>query len=339
MQAAGPPGRAPPSASPRRVFPHPITGFRSPRRALLVLAVLASAAVMAAVWWPSHAQDAAGGVPQGAPDNAVPGRGAVLFAAGGCANCHTDTKAKGPLLGGGAAIKTPFGTFYPPNISSDPQYGIGKWSDSDFIRALRDGVSPERDRYYPAFPFTSFTNLTDADMLAIKRYIMSLPPAKVKSRPHDLHFPFNIRLGMIAWDWLYLHKGPLAPDPKQSAEWNRGRYLAVGLVHCAECHTPRTMLGGLDRSRWMAGNAKGEGPDGLAIPNITPDPKDGIGKWSVGDIAESLGSGMMPDGDSFGSLMADVVENGTAKLSDSDRRAIAVYIKSLKPLPGPGRKK
>ena len=261
-------------------------------------------------WAPQH-------VPRRAAGRRGPGAAPCCSAAGGCANCHTDAKAKWPLLGGGAAIKTPFGTFYPPNISSDPQYGIGKWSDSDFIRALRDGISPEGDRYYPAFPFTSFTNLTDADMLAIKRYIMSLPPAKVKSRPHDLHFPFNIRLGMIAWDWLYLRKGPLAPDPKQSAEWNRGRYLAVGLVHCAECHTPRTMLGGLDRSRWMAGNAKGEGPDGLAIPNITPDPKDGIGKWSVDDIAESLGSGMTPDGDSFGSLMADVVENGTAKLSDA----------------------
>lgn len=299
-------------------------------RALAVLSLSWAAVILGGAGAPARAQNTAARVELA--------RGAVLFAAGGCGKCHTDTKHKGPLLGGGCAITTPFGTFYPPNISSDPEYGIGGWSDADFIRALRDGISPTVEHYYPAFPYPAFTNLTDRDMLAIKAYIMSLPPVKRKSRPHDLHFPFNIRLGMVLWNWLYLRKGPMTPDPAHSAAWNRGRYLAVGLVHCAECHTPRTALGGLDRSRWMAGTAKGEGPDGLAIPNITPDPKDGIGKWSVDDIAEALSSGMLPDGDFVGSLMADVVENGTSKLSDADRHAIAVYIKSLKPLPGPAEK-
>lgn len=262
-------------------------------------------------------------------------RGAALFAAGGCDNCHTDTKNKGPALGGGGPIKTPFGVFYGPNISSDPEHGIGKWSDADFIRALREGVSPTGTHYYPAFPYTSFTNLTDADMLAIKAHIMSLPPAKTPSKPHELDFPFNIRLGMMAWKWLFLDQGPMAPEPSRSAEWNRGRYLAEALVHCGECHTPRNSLGALDRSRWMAGTAKGEGPEGLAVPNITPYPEDGIGKWTVEDIAESLGSGMLPDGDFFGSLMAEVVADGTDKLTDADRRAIAVYLKSLPPLAGP----
>lgn len=261
------------------------------------------------------------------------GRGAALFAAGGCANCHTDTKNKGPLLGGGGPIETPFGTFYAPNISSDTEHGIGGWSDEDFIQALRDGVSPEGDHYYPSFPYTAFTNLTDDDMLAIKAHIDSLPPVAQPSKPHDLSFPFNIRLGMIFWKWLYLDKGPMQPDPSQSADWNRGHYLAEGLVHCTECHTPRTMMGGLDRSRWMAGTAKGEGPDGLAVPNVTPHPDDGIGGWSETDIADSLGLGMLPDGDFFGSLMAEVVTDGTDKLSEADRRAIAVYLKSLPPLP------
>ncbi len=265
-------------------------------------------------------------------------RGKVLFAVGGCANCHTDSKAKGPMLGGGAAIRTPFGAFYAPNISSHPEFGIGRWSKADFIRAMRDGIAPDGGRFYPAFPYTSFTNLTDADMSAIHAYIMSLPPAAVTSRKHDLRFPFNLRFGMIFWQALFLHKGPMAPDPVQSSAWNRGRYLADALAHCAECHTPRNALGALDRSRWMAGNAKGDGPDGEAIPNITSHMESGIGKWSVDEIAESLNNGMMPDGDSFGSLMADVVENGTSQLSDEDRQAIAVYIKSLKPLAGRGQK-
>ncbi len=264
--------------------------------------------------------------------------GAVLFAAGGCANCHTDSKAKGPPLGGGAGIKTPFGTFYPPNISSHPEFGIGKWSDADFIHAMRSGTAPGGVHLYPAFPYVSYTNLTDADLLALKQHILSLPPVAVKSRAHDLGFPFNIRFGMVLWKWLFLDQGPMRPDPAQSAEWNRGRYLADGLVHCAECHTPRNVLGALDRDRWMAGNAKGEGPEGEAMPNITSHMTDGIGKWSVEEIAESLASGTLPDGDSFGSLMADVVEKGTAQLSDADRKAIAVYIKSLKPLAGRGRR-
>lgn len=274
-------------------------------------------------------------IAQGSSDAVA--RGAVLFNAGGCANCHTDRKAKGPLLGGGAALKTPFGIFYGPNISSHPEFGIGKWTDAQFLRAVRDGVAPDGSHYYPAFPYASFTRLTDTDIKAIRAYIMSLPPVAVKSRAHDLKFPFNIRAGLIAWKWLYLDKGPRADDPAQTAEWNRGRYLADGLAHCGECHTPRTMLGGLDLARYMAGNVKGQGPEGEAVPNITPHMQSGIGKWTVEQIAESLKSGTLPDGDSYGSLMADVVANGTASLSDADRRAIAVYIKSLKPLAGRGR--
>jgi mono/diheme cytochrome c family protein len=268
---------------------------------------------------------------------AAPTRGAVLFATGGCANCHTDTKSKGPDLAGGAPIKTPFGTFYAPNISPHPEFGIGKWTDKDFIRALRDGVAPDGSHYYPAFPYTSFTHMTDVDMRAVHAHIMTLPPVAVKSRPHDLGFPFNIRFGMVFWKLLFLEKGPLKPDPVRSAEWHRGRYLANAVAHCAECHTPRNFMGGLDRSRWMAGNAKGEGPEGEAVPNITPHPTSGIGKWKLGEITQSLEDGTLPDGDSYGSLMADVVEAGTALLSDADRRAIAVYIKSLPPLAGRGR--
>ncbi|MQA64342.1 MAG: c-type cytochrome [Alphaproteobacteria bacterium] len=293
-----------------------------------VLAVASFAASFLAVSDPAFAQNPGGDATAGE----------ALFAAGGCANCHTDRKNKGPLLGGGAPIKTAFGTFYGPNISSDPEFGIGKWTDADFIRALRRGMSPDGAHYYPAFPYPSFTNLTDTDMKALRAYIMTLPPVAEKSKPHDLAFPYNIRLGMTLWNLLYLDEGPMAPNPSRSAEWNRGRYLAGGLAHCAECHTPRNVFGALDRQRWMAGNAKGKGPEGEAVPNITSHEESGIGKWTIDEIAESLKSGMLPDGDSFGSLMADVVEHGTAKLSDADRHAIAVYIKSIPPLAGRGRK-
>ncbi len=259
-------------------------------------------------------------------------RGAVLFAAGGCGNCHTDTKKKGKPLAGGHALKTPFGTFYTPNISPDRTHGIGAWSEKDFVRAMREGKAPDGSNYFPVFPYTSYTNMTDDDLKALKAYIFAQPPVAQPNRPHDVGFPFNIRFGQAFWKMLFFEKGPYRPDPSRPAEWNRGAYLANAVAHCAECHTPRNALGGLKRDRWMAGTAKGEGPDGLAIPNITPHRSNGIGKWSVGQIAEYLGSGEQPDGDYAGSLMADVIDKGTDLLSASDRRAIAIYILSLPPL-------
>ena len=259
-------------------------------------------------------------------------RGALLFGAGGCANCHTDTKKKGKPLAGGHAFETPFGTFYSPNISADRTHGIGGWSDADFIRAMREGEAPDGSHYFPVFPYTSFTNMTDADLLALKAHIFTLPAVAQPNQPHDVPFPFNVRFGQVFWKMLFFTKGPFRPDPQRSPEWNRGAYLSNAVAHCSECHTSRNMLGALDRDRWLAGTRKGEGPEGLAVPNITPHPQKGIGKWSIEQIAEYLGSGQLPDGDYAGSLMAEVIENGTDKLSESDRRAIAVYLKSLPPL-------
>lgn len=258
-------------------------------------------------------------------------RGAVLFAAGGCGNCHTDTKKKGKPLAGGHALKTPFGTFYAPNISPDRTHGIGGWSDEDFVRAMREGKAPDGSHYFPVFPYTAYTMMTDGDLKALKAYIFSQPPVSQPNRPHDVGFPYNLRFAQFFWKLLYFDKGPYRNDPSKSAEWNRGAYLSNAVAHCAECHTPRTALGGLDRDRWMAGTAKGEGPEGLAIPNITPHPEKGIGKWSLEQLVEYLNSGELPDGDYAGSLMADVIDKGTDQLSGSDRRAIAVYFRSLKP--------
>jgi len=280
----------------------------------------AAAALCFAAAAPAGAQQAAG----------APSQGAVLFGAGGCATCHTDTKNKGAPLAGGRALKTPFGTFYTPNISPDRTHGIGRWSDADFARAMRRGVAPDGSHYFPAFPYTSFTRMTDADLKALKDYIFAQPAVATPNRPHDIAFPFNLRFLQFFWKLLFFEPGPFVPDPARPAAWNRGAYLATAVVHCAECHTPRNMLGGLDQDRLMAGVKNG--PEGETAPNVTPHPSAGIGKWSRRQIATYLETGEDIQGDYAGSLMADVIDKGTSLLSNEDRLAIADYLKSLKPI-------
>jgi len=299
-----------------------ISRFASAGRAWPILTVLSLLSLLPAAV-PGHAEDLAARLQHGA----------VLFAVAGCATCHTDTAHHGAPLAGGRALKTGFGTFYTPNISSDPQHGIGKWSDADFLNALRHGVAPSGARYYPAFPYPSYTLMTDGDVLAIKAYIMSLPPQPAPDRPHDLGFPFNQRWLLPAWQILYLREGPYRPRPDRSAAWNRGAYLARAIGHCTECHTPRTALGATISDARYGGTIGG--PSGLNAPDITPDPA-ALGPWSEDDIARFLQNGMTPDGDFAGGAMALVVK-GTSRLSDADRHAIAIYLKSVPPLPLPAR--
>jgi mono/diheme cytochrome c family protein len=256
-------------------------------------------------------------------------RGEYVFRAADCYSCHTDRENNGQPLAGGAAIKTPFGTFYPPNITPDTEFGIGSWSDQDFLRALRDGVAPDGSHYYPAFPYTSFTNMTDEDILDLKAYMFTLPAVSAPSPLHELPFYLRWRGALGAWKVLNFARGPISPDPARDAVWNRGRYLVEAMAHCGECHSPRTATGAIDRAKAMSGTPFG--PDGKPIPNITPDPS-GIGDWSESDLTFALKLGVMPDGDTFGSFMADVVEQGTAYLTDDDRTAIARYIRSLPPV-------
>jgi mono/diheme cytochrome c family protein len=256
-------------------------------------------------------------------------RGEYIFHAADCYTCHTDTEHHGPELAGGAPIKTPLGTFYPPNITPDDRFGIGSWSDADFMRALREGVSPDGQNFYPAFPYGSFTKMTDRDILDLKAYIFSLPAVSVPSRPHELPFYMRWRLVVSGWKALNFEEGPLKPDPAKDAKWNRGRYLAEALAHCGECHSPRTITMGIDRNAAYSGNPSG--PDGKVVPNITPD-DSGIGSWSESDLAYALKTGATPDGDVLGSLMSDVIEHGTRYLTDEDRAAIAHYIKSVPPI-------
>lgn len=264
-----------------------------------------------------------------APGPASIQRGEYIFSAAGCTSCHTDEKHKGAFLAGGVAIPTPFGTFYGPNITPDPTYGIGRWSEADFIRAVREGKSPGGE-LFPAFPFTSFTKMTDADVKDLWAYMRSVPAVATASKPHDVSFPFNLRFLQVFWKMLFFTPGRFEPDPAKSAEVNRGAYVVQALGHCGECHTPRNSLGGVRADMAYAGVAKG--PDGHLVPNITPDAETGVGKWSNGDIADVLSSGMTPDGDFVGGAMAEVVRNTTGKLTKADVAAVVAYLKSLPPV-------
>lgn len=272
--------------------------------------------------------------PAALADPTLAERGAYLFAAADCTACHTDAKGGGAPLAGGRPIKTRFGTFFGPNITPDSTTGIGGWSEADFHRALREGKGKEGAYLYPIFPVTSFTGMTDEDIAALYAYLMSGTAVKAPDKPQEARFPFEFRPLLIGWRLLFFKEGPLQPVAEQSSEWNRGRYLAEAVAHCEECHTPRNFLGALDHSHAFAGNP--DLPDAEKSPNITPDPETGIGKWSLGDIVDLLTSGQTPDFDFVGGGMADVV-NGTGKLTDADRHAIAVYIKSLPPLRATGK--
>ena len=298
----------------------PLIHLRSARR--LVLGALAATFIF----------NPAAALTQGvlAPDREAAKRGEYLFSAGGCAGCHTDVKNTGPVGAGGRALKTPFGTFYGPNITPDPDQGIGRWSDADFMRALRDGVSPQATHYFPVFPFTSFTRISDADMRDLKAYLFSLPPSPKPNRPHEVGFPFDLRFVQYFWKRLFFDRGAFVADAGRSAELNRGAYLVEALGHCGECHTPRNLFGASDRSLAYAGTR--DGPEGAKAPNITPDRETGIGKWTVGDLTDLLKTGMTPDGDFVGATMAEVVRATTGKLSERDLKAMVAYLRALQPI-------
>jgi mono/diheme cytochrome c family protein len=265
-----------------------------------------------------------------AEDADLAARGAYLAAAAGCADCHTDAKNGGRPYAGGRALTTPFGTFYAPNITSDLDTGIGRWSDAQFLNALREGVRPDGSNYFPVFPYPSFTKITDDDARAIKAYLLAQPAVRQSNRVHDVTFPFSWRFLQNGWKLLFFSPGPFRPAPERGEIYNRGAYLVTALAHCGECHTPRNWFGATEPSRFLAGTS--HGPDGKAVPNITPDSETGIGKWSDDDIMTLLKDGQTPDFDFVGGAMTEVVKN-TARLTDADRRAIAVFLRSVPAVP------
>lgn len=246
-------------------------------------------------------------------------RGATMFAAAGCGSCHKAENTE--ALAGGTGFVSPFGTFYAPNISNDPDHGIGAWSDYDLANAMMAGVSPQGAHYYPAFPYTTYSKMTPQDAVDLIAHLRTLPADATPSRDHDVGFPFNIRRALGGWKLLFASDDYVIQDVA-TPELERGRYLVEALGHCAECHTPRNALGGLNTGQWLRGaeNPSGEG----RIPSIHP---DDLG-WSAQDIAIYLDSGFTPDFDTVGGEMVDVVEN-ISQLPDEDRDAIAAYLLAL----------
>lgn len=249
-------------------------------------------------------------------------RGRYLLQMGGCISCHT--REDGEMLAGGRVLETPFGTFYTPNITPDPETGIGGWSEEDFSRAMREGVAPDGRHYYPAFPYTSYSAMPEQDLRDLKAYLDSVTPVQTSVADHKLSFPFNIRALLGPWKWLNFEPLRLDASAEKSEAWKRGRYIVLGPGHCGECHTPRNILGGLERQAHLTGNP--EGPEGESVPSIIPsDPE--FRQWSEADIVFALQVGMKPDGDFLGGSMGQVIEHSTGKLTESDLKAIAAYLR------------
>lgn len=259
-----------------------------------------------------------------------PGKGQLIFAAGDCASCHASPGQPDRLrLGGGLALASPYGTFRPPNISPDAADGIGTWRTTDLANALLSGVSPAGTHYYPAFPYTSYAKMQPGDVADLMAYLRTLPAVSGRPPPHDLNPLFRFRRVLGLWKIAFFDRTPIVPEPNRDDVWNRGRYLTEAVAHCAECHSSRNLFGAVKPDTRFAG---GVDPEGVGyVPNITP---ARTADWSEQQIAEMLKSGNTPNHGRVGSSMTGVVTN-TAMLSQSDRDAIAVYIKSLPPRPTP----
>ena len=299
------------------------------RRVLITILVLIVVGVCAGLFITRPQRLAASELPAGyKPDVA---NGQLIFTAANCSACHaTPGQGDRTQLAGGLKLKSPFGTFVTPNISPDPKFGIGGWTEAEFVDAMKRGTGRHGEHLYPAFPYASYSLLKTSDVRDLFAYMKTLPAVAKPTAPHELKFPFNVRLAVGGWKLLYFHPHEFAADPKKSAAWNRGLYLAEGPAHCAECHTPRNALGGLEAGKLYAGAPNLEA-GGRFASNITPH-KDGIGDWSEQDLADFLKSGTdkcfnEPDG------MKDVIKS-TSKLPDADNAAIAAYIHALPPVAG-----
>ncbi len=293
-----------------------VQGPRRIMRTILAVIFLCTAFAAGAV----HAQSKPEPAAQTTPEDIA--RGKALTVAGDCASCHTADAAK--PFAGGKRIDTPYGGIYAPNLTPDRETGLGAWSDDEFYRALRFGVARDGSRYYPAFPYPNFTRLTRQDILAIRAYLATLEPVSNAPRAPELRWPFNYRVVMRGWNWLFFKPGILMPDQQKSAEWNRGRYLVEGVAHCGACHTPKTIFGADKRGRTLGGGRVA----GMFAPRLDGAERSGLKSWSVEDITEYLQSGRNARSHA-GELMSEVVVNSTSKMSDADIRAIAIYLKDL----------
>lgn len=290
------------------------------RRALViaVLVLILAGAGTAALWtWPIGAAvrlNAEAGDPQ---------RGAYLARMAGCIACHTDAEGDGAPLAGGLELNTRFGSFYSPNLTTDEGEGIGAWSVEQFARAVRQGVSPEGEPYYPAFPYPFYAKFSDQDIADLWAAFRTVPAADRQSNPHDLNFPFNFRPLLKVWRSLFLQAPPVRADAQKGEAWNRGAFIVNGPAHCGACHTPRNFFGARDVEQVMHGSD--DLPDGEKAPPITAEALR-EGGWTESDLAYALKTGVTPEGDAFGGAMGEVVLDGTSFLTDEDLEAIATYL-------------
>jgi len=257
--------------------------------------------------------------------------GALMYNIGGCITCHKPSVdaagANAALPSGGATLKTPIGTFYPPNLTPDPETGLGKWSDLDFLNAMMRGLAPNGVHAIPAFPYTSYAQMRPEDILDIKAHLMSLAPVVSPAKPADIPLPFILRRGVGLWQWVGLDTTPWQPDPAQSESWNRGSYLVNGPGHCGECHTPRTFYMASDTSRFLMGGPHPEGEG--RVPSL----RDLIGRnrfKDANDLASALQYGEMFGYDGLTSGGMGAVQANIARLPEPDIKAIAEYLVSLK---------
>jgi mono/diheme cytochrome c family protein len=282
-------------------------------------------------------------------------RGEYLFHAGACESCHTDIENGGAFLAGGREMQTQFGTFYTPNITPDPETGIGRWTLPDFHRAMIAGIRPDGSPYYPIFPYRWYTGMTAADIAALWVYLQSVEPVSNPVPPHDLTFPFSIRTLVYVWRWVNFAEGQPVSEavrwngqaqnsvrlfaklfhidieqwvakPVRSRQWQQGAYLVDHVGHCGACHTPK-LLGNFMSGEYLAGST--QIPGAFPAPNITSDRETGIGTWSHTDIIRALQRAMRPDGTPIRGPMAEYVLHGSSYLSAEDLRAIAVYLLAL----------
>jgi len=249
-------------------------------------------------------------------------RGRYLAILGDCAPCHTAQGGK--PFAGGRPIETPFGILVSPNITSDRLTGIGAWTDEEFLNAVRNGIARDGAHLYPAMPFPYYTKVTRADLLALRAYLDSLAPAINAVEPNQLPFPFNLRASLTVWDALFFTPGAFQPAAGKSDEWNRGAYLVEGLGHCGACHTAKNLLGGDARSRALQGNPL----QGWYALDLTGDARTGLAGWSADEIVEYLQTGHNRFSAATGP-MSEVISHSTARMTEADLRAIAVYLKDL----------
>lgn len=256
-------------------------------------------------------------------------RGKYLVEAGDCEACHTNKG--GQPFAGDRPIQTPFGVIYSPNITPDRETGIGAWTDEQFYRALHEGIAEDGSHLYPAFPYPWYTKVTRDDALAIRAFLNSLDPVKSERRPNALDWPLNYREVMAGWNELFFTEGGFSPDPKKSAEWNRGAYLVEGLGHCGACHTPTNFVGAAKTSERLQGGVLQD----WYAPDLAGELRSGLGNWSADDIVQFLKTGRNNRTAAYGP-MAEVITYSTANLNDGDLKAIATYLKDM---PAPATEK